>query len=254
MEKAVENLRFAGMMMANIMLVIILSLFCYTPVYGANEDPEEPAYSDQLIASLEEMVGEDNMPLFTKECVFGLVANVIREGGNNGTVQWQFSAEGAYGFKLPSGGKAVQTRDDVIYLKNWTTSDEESIAGLPLKGSCGVSAVQWSYGRRIKWCDILLEIIGDSTNVSQEDILLTDIKMIAAELSKDGKFWSNITAWNPETPSDWANAICRCYVAPRDVDWAADYACGVANWLSSTYDEEVLMAYKAGKEDCDGEV
>lgn len=162
---------------------------------------------------------EDGNKLYSEEFVVGIIANVEHEG-TPGVVEYYFSMNGQYDFALPSGGTKIKTIDDINYLLNWTTSDEGSIDGCARKGSCGVSSVQWSYGRRIKWLKKLQESLGKRTVVTQYDLTYADVTMMLEELKLDGYYYNKVmdaVGKNP-TAADFAEALCDYYFIPAGAD------------------------------------
>lgn len=162
---------------------------------------------------------EDGNKLYSEEFVVGIIANVEHEGAP-GVVEYYFSQCGQYGFALPSGGTKIKTIDDVNYLLNWTTSDDETLPGHALKGSCGVSSVQWSYGRRIKWLNKLKESMGKRTVVTQYDLTYADVTMMLEELDVNGYYYNKVMSAvgkNP-TAADYAEALCDYYFIPAGAD------------------------------------
>ena len=59
---------------------------------------------------------------YSMECAIGLMANLFAEG-NYGIVEYSFSKNHSYGFNLPSGGFKCKTIRDIIYVRDWTTSN-----------------------------------------------------------------------------------------------------------------------------------
>ena len=163
----------------------------------------------------EEVTAEDDELLQDPAFIWGFLANAVDEtGGRLGAVEWQFSWEKSYGFELPSGGTSLKTKEDIEYLKNWTTSDAGTLDGLPRKGSAGVGAVQWSFERRVTYCEILEGIISDEENITEEELRQADAQMFLYELRTNESFLKNIKSYLPANPtvSDYAAAICWCYV------------------------------------------
>lgn len=163
---------------------------------------------------------EDGNRLYSDEFVIGIIANVEHEGAP-GVVEYYFSLCHDYNFYLPSGGTKIKTIDDINYLRNWTTSDDGSIDGCALKGSLGVSSVQWSYKRRLKWLDKLTESMGRRTIVTQYDLTYADVSMMLEELDLDGNYYkkvANAVGKNP-TAADYAEALCDYYFIPNKADY-----------------------------------
>ena len=220
-----------------------------------SEEEISSVYGDKvdkrIVEALESVKDEDGNRVYSDNFIDGLVANICGEG-KTGQVQFTFSREHQYGFYLPSGGDIIQTRADIDYLMAWTTSDEETEEGLDKKGSCGVSQIQWSYGRRIKWLNILKDVIGDRDTVTKDDLLLADTKMFIRELDPSGKFWENVQSYLPENPTsaDYAEAICRGYVKPAYMEQRVEERRGRAENYENNredYTNSIRAAYNYEK-------
>lgn len=164
--------------------------------------------------------------VYPDEFLIGLIANIICEG-TPGIVEYSFSSQHQYGFYLPSGGCRIQTMSDIDYLLNWTTSNVGTKEGGVQKGSCGVSSVQWSFGRRITWLNLLKDHMKEEgrTEVTRYDLNYADTEMILAELDPDNEkysYYSRIqralaNTSNP-TAEDYAEALCDIYFSPAGCD------------------------------------
>ena len=190
--------------------LVFSMLFSIASVQTSAADKE---YEDAkaLYESLSaELSDYDDEIISSDEFIWGFVGSSIEEG-RAGLVQYSFSRKGAYGFELPSGGTKIKTLEDIIYLESWTTSDKGTEEGLPKKGSLGVGSVQWSYERRLKYCEILKELISDPRHISDEELKMADIKMISYELSETYK--ETVTKELPDKPTerDCCDALCIKY-------------------------------------------
>lgn len=194
------------------------------PVLLADKDDCKAAFdiyldnNDHIKSMYETFVKEvddEGKRVFSDEFIVGLIANIESEG-TPGVVESAFSIYGAYEFELPSEGKVIKTKEDVEYLLNWTTErcreEDESVC----KGSCGVSSIQWSYERRLKWLKLLQNEIANKKPINQDTFLEVDRQMILLELKKDGKYYNKVIDNLPEDPSveDYAEALCDFYVCP----------------------------------------
>lgn len=214
------------------LLVIVLAVPCYAKSVNAKEYTVTQYMTEwniylyehqDLINVYNELFDardEEGNRLYSDEFVIGLIANVEHEGAP-GIVEYYFSSLHKYDFYLPSGGVKIKTIDDVYYLLNWTTSDEESEPGSVLKGSCGVSSVQWSYKRRIKWLGKLLDSMGSRTAVTQYDLTYADVTMMLEELDINGTYYRKVSsaAGKNPTASDYAEALCDYYFIPAGADY-----------------------------------
>ena len=159
--------------------------------------------------------GEPYKP-YSEEMIIGFMANLEHEG-NSGVVEYQFSKDHSYGFELPSGGCYIKTVDDVDYLLDWTTSNVGTIDGLPQKGSCGVSCVQWSFGRRITYLKKLKE---GRYYVTEYDLAKTDVEMVFEELDPEGYYYNAVQAavGHNKTAENYAEAFCDTFFKPKNCD------------------------------------
>lgn len=161
---------------------------------------------------------EEGNRLYSDEFVMGIIANVEHEGAP-GIVEYYFSMCHYYDFYLPSGGVKIKTIDDVYYLLNWTTDNSDTSLGIN-KGSLGVSSVQWSYQRRIKWLNKLLDSLGSRTVVTQYDLTYADVTMMLEELDVNGTYYRKVTSavGKNATAADYAEALCDYYFIPAGAD------------------------------------
>ena len=166
-----------------------------------------------------DLKNEDDETIYPEEFIIGLIANIEHEG-KSGVVEYSFSRYHQYGFELPSGGIKMQTMDDIDYLLDWTTSNEGTQEGWAKKGSCGVSCVQWSFGRRITYLNKLKTNMGDRTEITDFDLSTTDLEMVLEELDPEGKYYKRIMSavGNNPTASDYAEAFCDYYFMPKYAD------------------------------------
>lgn len=190
--------------------------------------------------------------LYSDEFVMGIIANVEHEGAP-GIVEYYFSLLHYYDFYLPSGGVKIKTVDDVYYLMNWTTDNSDKSLGV-FKGSCGVSSVQWSYQRRIKWLNKLLESLNGRTVVTQYDLTYADVTMMLEELDINGTYYRKVTSAvgkNP-TAADYAEALCDYYFIPAGADLNYTNTCPQCQdrrataerlWKMYTNDKEVMYTF-----------
>ena len=170
-----------------------------------------------LVALLEYANKKYGYEAYSKDFAIGLYAN-IRCEGERGIVESAFSLKHSYDFFLPSGGNEIKTLEDIDYLLKWTT--ESSSDGTLNKGSCGVSLLQWSFGRRINWLNILRERVSPRTEVEYGDLVYADTQMILMELNPNGEYYQTIMNYIKEdsTCEDYAEAICDFYIRPRGAD------------------------------------
>lgn len=161
-------------------------------------------------------VDEDGTRIYKDEFLIGLIANIYHEG-DVGAVEKAFSKYHQYDFCLPSGGIAIATMEDIEYLLSWTTDNKGTKKNLALKGSLGVSSLQWSYKRRIAYLSILKEIVEDKMYVSKSDMLKADAEMLLSELEQGSEFYQLVTYYAERNGGDvaaYAEAICDFYVVP----------------------------------------
>lgn len=177
---------------------------------------EGDAKAKMVFDTFAAVTDEEGERIYTDEFLIGLIANIYHEG-ESGAVEWAFSKRHQYDFKLPSGGDTIQTAEDLRYCKEWTTSNKGSKKNFALKGSLGVSSLQWSYNRRITWLSILEENIGDRDYITEEDLLKTDALMLLSELTPTSDFYRLVTYYAEKKngdADDYAEAICDFYVVP----------------------------------------
>lgn len=197
---------------------------------------------------------EEGNRLYSDEFLIGMIANVEHEGAP-GIVEYYFSSLHYYDFYLPSGGVKIKTVDDVYYLMNWTTTNEESTPGSIFKGSCGVSSVQWSYTRRIKWLNKLLASLNGRTVVTQYDLTYADVTMMLEELDVNGIYYRKVLSavGDNGTAMDYAEALCDYYFIPANADLCysntgtqcqARRASAADLWEKYTSEEERMYTFK----------
>lgn len=175
-----------------------------------------------VYGTFSQKLNEKGNRIYSDEFIIGLLANIACEG-SPGYVEGAFSKYHQYSFYLPSGGTHIKTLDDVEYLLNWTTSKKDSKKGWASKGSCGVSSVQWSYGRRIEWCNILKDILvsADRTECTEIDYHNANKEMFFKELDPSGYYYSKIekcAKTDGGSVESYAEAICDIYEAPGSAD------------------------------------
>lgn len=154
---------------------------------------------------------------YSVECAIGLMANLIEEG-NYGIVEYSFSKSHNYGFYLPSGGHKCKTIEDIKYVRDWTTSNNNSGKNLK-KGSCGFGSVQWSYDRRVNFAKICLSIMKNDSDVNDTNWAIAEATFIAQELK--GGYYNSIekAARNAGgSVEDWAEAFSDKYERPAGAD------------------------------------
>ena len=151
---------------------------------------------------------------YSMECAIGLMANLFAEG-NYGIVEYSFSKNHSYGFNLPSGGFKCKTIRDIIYVRDWTTSNNGS--GKLKKGSCGFGSVQWSFERRVNFANVCLSIMKDDSDVNDDNWAIAESTFITQEL-KNGYYNSISKAAIKAGGSvgDWAEAFTDKYERPQN--------------------------------------
>lgn len=186
---------------------------------------EENAQMKMVFDTFSSVYFDDGERVYKDEFIVGIMANIAYEG-DTGVVEYAFSRQHQYGFRLPSGGSVVKTAKDAEYLMAWGTCNSGSKKGCASKGSLGVSSLQWSYGRRNEWLSILLGIFEEKEidHVSEEELLLADARMFLYELdpfykdSHDEDFYGKVVKMAEKHGGDaesYAEAICDFYVLPK---------------------------------------
>lgn len=162
---------------------------------------------------------EEGNRLYSDEFIIGFLANVEAEG-NTGVVEHIFSRQHAYGFELPSGGSRIRSIYDINYLLDWPITDGDNDDIGVSRGSCGVSSVQWSYGRRINYLERLKENIGNRWDVTEYDIAETDLEMVLYELEPGRRYYNAVTeaAGDDADAEVYAEAFCDYYFKPKNAD------------------------------------
>ena len=142
------------------------------------------------------------------------MANLFEEG-NYGIVEYSFSKNHSYGFNLPSGGYKCKTIRDIIYVRDWTTSDVGS--SKLKKGSCGFGSVQWSYGRRVNFANVCLSIMKVDSDVKDDNWAIAESTFITQEL-KDTYYnlISKAAMKAGGSVEDWAEAFTDKYERPQN--------------------------------------
>ena len=191
----------------------------------------------ELYSTFSDVKDENGERVYSNEFIIGLIANIMCEG-NSGEVERSFGKCGAYDFALPSLKPYITTIQDINYLMEWQVTDEGTMEGLPRKGSCGVSVLQWSFERRITYLELLkqtvaerygcsIEELSEDTPVTVFDLSTTDRRMFLEELAPDGKYYANIegamTGWcrtreGSLGAAEYAEAMCDFYVRPKYCD------------------------------------
>ena len=194
----------------------------YTPGSNITLNMEASAIADKLRTSSSFAAKADAMalayqhmkPLFGDNAAVGLMANIAAEG-NYGVVEHSFSKSGAHGFSLPSGytDGTIHTVADIRYCLNWDSTDRNSYDTKVKKGSCGIGSVQWSFGRRVTFCNIALSIMKTDADVTAENWSLVEANMFSTELSTGTTEYNNLCKYADSNWSceDWAEAICDYY-------------------------------------------
>ena len=154
--------------------------------------------------------------IYSDAFIIGLLANISYEG-SPGVVEQTFARFHHYGFYLPSGNEYVTNLNDISYLMNWPTDSKTK------KGSCGVSSVQWSFGRRINWLNNLRTIVTleGRTQCTTLDYMMADAKMFQTELATDGYYYHRVIKMakaNGGSAASYAEAICDFYESPGSAD------------------------------------
>ena len=172
-----------------------------------------------LYYGLLDAVNEDGERLYSDEFIIGFLANVESEG-NTGVVEYAFSREGAYEFALPSGSTKIRTLSDINYLLDWTISDEGTVEGGTKKGRCGVSCVQWSYGRRIQYLERLKRNTAGRYEITTYDIAVTDLEMVLYELTPGKRYYNEVmeAVGDSKDVRVYAEAFCDRYFKPKKAD------------------------------------
>lgn len=175
-----------------------------------------------VYSTFSQKLDEKGNRIYSDEFIIGLLANISCEG-KPGYVEGAFSKHHQYGFSLPSGETYIKNLEDIEYLLNWTTNNKGTKSKYAKKGSCGVSSVQWSYGRRIEWCNILKNILVSSnrTECTEIDYHNANKEMFFKELAPSGYYYPKIEKCaknNGGSASSYAEAICDIYEAPGSAD------------------------------------
>lgn len=142
----------------------------------------------------------------------GLMANVANEG-NYGVVEHSFSKEHKHGFRLPSGGVTIKTKEDIQYLLNWDSTTNTGTK--PYKGSCGVGSVQWSYGRRIAFLNVVMGMVKSGSTIDKNMWMQAESTYMLQELVPGGSYYTTVSKnVGSNTVEDWAEAFCDYYERP----------------------------------------
>ena len=155
---------------------------------------------------------------YSVECAIGLMANLVAEG-NYGIVEYAFSKSHSFNFYLPSGGFKCKTIADIVYVRNWTTSNANSGKSKWKKGSCGFGSVQWSYDRRVNFANLCLSIMKNDSDVNDSNWSIAEATFIIQEL-KNGYYNSVEKAATKAggTVEAWAEAFTDKYERPSGAD------------------------------------
>ncbi len=172
-----------------------------------------------LYYGLKDAVDEEGNRIYSDEFIIGFLVNVEAEG-NTGVVEHVFSRQHAYGFELPSGGSKIRSVYDIDYLLDWTITDGDTDGIGVAKGSCGVSSVQWSYGRRISYLERLKKNINGRWEVTEYDISSTDLEMVLYELEPGRRYYNEVmeAAGDKTDAENYAEALCDKYFKPKNAD------------------------------------
>lgn len=153
--------------------------------------------------------------------------------GNIDSVEYTFSKYGSsFGFNMPSGtsGK-IQTWADIQYLMNWDASSKEKVTGTDgskvQKGSCGVGAAQWSFGRRITF----LKLLPSGKNPTYDDFAQATANMYLTELS--GSYSKVVSGCKGKNAYD-SGYYCAVNYEMGGKDWSG--AKDRANWSKNIYE------------------
>lgn len=155
---------------------------------------------------------------YSIECALGLMGNLWAEG-NYGIVEYAFSKSHSFNFYLPSGGFKCKTIADIEYVRDWTTSNDNSGNSKWKKGSCGFGSVQWSFGRRVNFANLCLTIMKDDSDVNDNNWSIAEASFIIEEL-KNG-YYNNIEKAAKKaggSVEDWAEAFADKYEIPAGAD------------------------------------
>lgn len=176
---------------------------------------QNPAFA-VVYGNLSSQLNNEGARIYSDEFIIGLLANISYEG-SPGVVEQAFSRYHHYGFHLPSGGEYIANLSDINYLTNWSTKSKTK------EGSCGVSCVQWSYGRRLTWLNILKSnlILDGRTQCTLLDYLQADAAMFKIELAIDGYYYPIVlrkAEANGGSAASYAEAICDFYEMPSGAD------------------------------------
>ena len=155
---------------------------------------------------------------YSLECAIGLMGNLVAEG-NFGIVEYAFSKSHNFNFYLPSGGVKCKTIADIEYVRNWTTSNDNSGNSKLKKGSCGFGSVQWSYERRVNFANLCLTIMKNDSDVNDSNWVIAEATFITQEL-KNGYYNSIEKAATKAGGSveAWAEAFTDRYERPSGAD------------------------------------
>lgn len=151
-------------------------------------------------------------PVLGTNAAIGLMANIACEG-SLGVVEYSFSSNHVYGFRLPSGGSIMTTIEDINYVRNW---DSTTDSGNPMKGSCGVGSVQWSFDRRVAFLDVALSIMRTDADVTSDNWILAEVIFMSKELTPGSGYYTAVSSHVGEnTVENWAEAFCDYYEKPH---------------------------------------
>lgn len=148
---------------------------------------------------------------YPDNAAIGLMANIQAEG-SYGIVEYSF---------VPAGGGNYKKNATVGYINNpvQTKTDVQKLYDLGSSPACGFGSVQWSYGRRVTYADILLDTIGSSDTVTSDMLVNSEIQMFHHELTIGGSYYNTLataltnagTNTNNASVEQWAEAICDRY-------------------------------------------
>lgn len=148
---------------------------------------------------------------YPDNAAIGLMANIQAEG-SYGVVEYSFVSQGGGNYKKNSTtgyiNNPVQTKTDV-----------QKLYDLGAGPACGFGSVQWSYNRRVTYAGILLNTIGNSSSVTTDMLVTSEILMYEEELTPGGTYYNYLSTALSNAGTDtvnasveqWAEAICDRY-------------------------------------------
>ena len=156
---------------------------------------------------------------YSVECAIGLMANLVAEG-NYGIVEYSFSKSHGYNFYLPSGGYKCKTIKDIEYVRDWPITNDNSSKSKLQRGSCGFGSVQWSFGRRVNFANVCLQIMKNDSDVNDKNWAIAEATFITQELKNSYYNAVEKAAKNAGgSVADWAEAFTDKYEKPSGADY-----------------------------------